>query len=236
MTEPADFNDTRSRLTEAALAHVPFDGWSDATFRAAARDIGLDPQAARAVCPRGALDLAAEYHRQGDRAMLARLRREDLGSMKIREKVTFAVRARIEAISDREAVRRGSAFFALPQNAAEGARLIWNTADAIWEALGDPSDDINWYTKRATLAGVYSATVLYWLGDQSEGHAATWAFLDRRIENVMQIEKLKAQVRGNPVLGPLMKGPEWLMSRVKPPRRGAEAELPGRWGGPGPRI
>ncbi len=227
----ADFTENpdglRETLLDAALMHVPFDGWSEATFRAAAADAGVDLPEARAVCPRGALDLAVAFHKRGDAVMLAQLEGADLDAMKIREKVTFAVRARLEAIEDKEAVRRGSALFALPIHAAEGAQLIWGTADAIWDALGDPSDDINWYTKRATLSGVYGSTVLYWLGDDSPDHAATWAFLDRRIEDVMRIEKVKAQVRDNKLLAPLMAGPNWLASKIKAPGRTQRDDLPG---------
>ena len=218
-------------LLDAILTHVPFDGWSETAFKAAASDAGVAPEAARAACPRGAFDLFVLFHKRGDAAMRARLQAADLDSMKVRERVTFAVRARIEAIGDREAVRRGSTLFALPQNAAEGARLIWGTADAIWDALGDPSDDINWYTKRAILSGVYSSTVLYWLGDDSPGHQATWAFLDRRIEDVMRFEKVKGQVRGNALLKPFLAGPEWLFSRVKAPSRSPRTDLPGNWPG-----
>lgn len=221
--------DLKDELLQAALGHVPFDGWSEATFTAACRDVGVDLAAARAVCPHGALDLAVAYHKQGDAAMLAALQAADLDTMKIRERVTLAVRARIEAVDDKEAVRRGSALFAMPQNVAEGARLIWGTADAIWEALRDPSDDVNWYTKRMILGGVYNATVLFWLGDDSDGNAATWDFLDRRIGDVMQFEKVKAQVRANPVLKGLFAGPGWLLSRVKAPSRTPRTDLPGHW-------
>ncbi len=227
----ADFSENpdglRETLLDAALMHVPFDGWSEATFRAAASDAGIELHDARVVCPRGALDLAVAFHKRGDAVMLAQLQGAPLDTMKVREKVTFAVRARLEAIEDKEAVRRGSALFALPIHAAEGAQLIWSTADAIWDALGDPSDDINWYTKRATLAGVYGSTVLYWLGDDSPDQAATWAFLDRRIEDVMRIEKVKAQVRDNKLLAPLMAGPNWLASRIKAPGRTRRDDLPG---------
>ena len=113
--------------------------------------------------------------------------------------------------------------------AADGAKAIWGTSDAIWNALGDTSEDVNWYTKRATLSGVYSSTVLYWLGDDSEDNEDTWAFLDRRIENVMQIEKLKAQVNNSPVLSKLVAGPTWLMSHIKAPQRSPQSGLPGRW-------
>ena len=142
--------------------HVPFDGWSETSFRAAVSDAGVDPVVARGLFPRGAVDLAVAYHKRGDAEMLRRIDEADLEDIRFRDRVAFAVRARIEAAEDREAVRRGTTLFALPVYAPDGARLIWGTADAIWTALGDTSQDFNWYTKRATLSGVYSSTVLYW--------------------------------------------------------------------------
>ncbi len=220
--------DPKDQLLDAALMHVPFDGWSSATFNAAIKDSGLDPALARAVCPRGALDLAVAYHRRGDAKMLEGLAQADLSQMRFRDRIAKAVRLRLEA-GDREAIRRGSTLFALPHHAPEGAGLLWETCDKIWTALGDTSDDVNWYSKRATLSGVYSATLLYWLGDTSEGHQATWSFLDRRIDDVMQIEKLKAQVRDSPTLSRLMAGPNWLLSHIKAPRGQRDPNLPGRW-------
>jgi ubiquinone biosynthesis protein COQ9 len=219
----------KEKLLQAALMHVPFDGWSPATFDAAVADSGVERAVADSVCPRGAVDLAIAYHNQGDAEMVRRMQETDLGAMRYSERVAAAVRFRLEAVEDKELVRRGTTLFALPMYAGDGARAIWGTADAIWTALGDTSEDVNWYTKRATLSGVYSATVLYWLGDSSEDHADTWAFLDRRIENVMQIEKLKAQVNNNPVLGKLMAGPNWLLSRVKAPNPLPQSDFPGRW-------
>lgn len=216
-------------LLQSALMHVPFDGWSPATFQAAVEDSGVDPTVAQSVCPRGAVDLAVHYHAKGDEAMLARLAETDLDQMKFRDRVAAGVRFRLEAVDDKEVVRRGTTLFALPMYAGDGAKAIWGTADKIWTALGDTSQDVNWYTKRATLSGVYSATVLYWLGDTSAGHTETWAFLDRRIENVMQIEKLKAQVNDSPVLSKMMAGPNWLLNHIKAPQRVPTDGLPGRW-------
>lgn len=222
--------DPKQTLLDAALLHVPFEGWTENTFRAAITDAGIDPTVARAVCPRGAVDLALAFHQRGDKAMVARLKSTDLSEMRFRDRIAFAVRTRLEVVEDKEAVRRGSTLFALPQHAADGAKAVWQTCDAIWTALGDTSTDVNWYTKRATLSGVYSATVLYWLGDESPGHQATWEFLDRRIEDVMRFEKVKAQVNDNPVLSKLMTGPNWLLSHVKAPMRAPDLDdLPGMW-------
>ncbi|MDU8909894.1 COQ9 family protein [Aestuariicoccus sp. MJ-SS9] len=230
MTE-TDATPDADALLDAALMHVAFDGWSETAFKAAVADTGMDPVLARSLCPRGAVDLAMAFHRRGDDAMVERLAATDMTGMRFRDKVALAVRLRLEAVEDREAVRRGTTLFALPMHAADGARLIWGTADRIWTALGDTSDDVNWYTKRATLSGVYSATVLYWLGDDSLDHQATWEFLDRRIDDVMRIEGLKASARKNPLLSRLMAGPDMVLSRIRAPR--AAADIPGQWGGKG---
>lgn len=221
--------DVKALILAAALPHVPFDGWSAATLKAAAQDAGVAEGLARALFPRGGVDLALAFHRQGDAAMADRLRAANLSEVRYRDRIAYAVRARIEVIADKELVRRGATLFALPMHAADGARALWGTADAIWTALGDTSRDINWYTKRATLSGVHAATVLFWLGDDSTGHQATWDFLDRRIEDVMRIEKAKAAVRDNPVAKAIFAGPVKLMEKLRMPK-GTEAadDLPGR--------
>jgi len=222
----------KAQLLEAALPHVPFDGWSEATFQAAIADSGVSPGIARATCPRGAVNLALAYHAAGDQTMLAALADADLDDLRFRDRIALGVRLRLEAVEDKELVRRGMTLFALPQYAADGAQAVWGTCDKIWTALGDSSDDINWYTKRATLSGVYSATVLYWLGDDSEGHANSWAFLDRRIDDVMRIETLKAQLRNNKLLNSVMAGPLAVLGRVRAPQAQTQTGMPGRWGGP----
>ena len=102
------------------------------------------------------------------------------------------------AFADPELVRAASAVLALPQNQPLAAKLLWETADVIWSGLGDSSRDVNWYSKRATLSAVYAASVLYWLGDTSEGRKDTRDFIDRRIDGVMQFEKFKASARKIP--------------------------------------
>lgn len=219
----------RAAILAAALAHVPFDGWSDATLRAAAADEGEPLALARALFPRGGIDLAMAYHRAGDAEMVRRLATMDLPAMRMRDRIARAVRLRLELVEDTELVRRGATLFALPQHVADGARALWSTADAIWTALGDTERNLSWYSKRATLSGVYSATVLYWLGDDSPGHAATWDFLDRRIEDVMRIEKAKTALRDNPVSRALLAGPLRAMERVRMPRMPeTPPDMPGR--------
>ena len=130
-----------------------------------------------------------------DLAMAAALPAESLAAMKIRERIRALVWARLGAIAGREeALRRAMAIMAMPQNVVRSGKLGWASADAMWRLAGDTATDYNHYTKRALLAGIYAATLAVFVDDESEGKADTAAFLDRRIENVMQFEKVKAQL------------------------------------------
>jgi ubiquinone biosynthesis protein COQ9 len=185
----------REKILAEALAHVAFDGWHDNTLKAAAEKVGASDAELKAAFPRGIADALLFFSSEADRQAVEAIEAADLKSMRVRERVTFAVRQRIEAVmKHKEAARRGAAVFALPQHAIDGATAIYRTVDALWRAIGDTSADFNFYTKRALLSGVYTTTMLYWFADNSEDAEDTWKFLDRRIADVMQIEKVKSQV------------------------------------------
>jgi ubiquinone biosynthesis protein COQ9 len=224
-TESDHISQTQKALVKAALPHVDFDGWSATTLASAINDAGVDPGLAHQACPRGAVDLALAFHRIGDEKMQTALAAADLSDMRFRDRIVKALQLRIEAVAnEKEAVRRGATLFAMPLYTAEGVQALWATTDKIWNALGDTSEDINWYSKRATLSAVYSSTVLFWLGDDSEGSAETWAFLDRRIENVMQFETVKAKLKDNP----LAKGLASFLPNIRKPANHAPDDLPGK--------
>ena len=183
-----DIKKIREKLLLASLAHIPFDGWSEAALRAGAKDAGLSAGEALNAFPGGPAEAVEAFGRWADRRMLAGLAKRDLESMKVRDKVAAGVRLRLEVLAPhKEAVRRTIAFVALPQHAALGLKSLHATVDAIWVMAGDRSTDYNYYSKRLLLAGVLSSTTLFWLGDKSDGHAATWAFLERRIDEVLKI-------------------------------------------------
>ncbi len=196
METDGEIDRLRERLLFATLPHVPFDGWTGIALQAGARDLGISLGLALNAFPGGAAETIEYWNRLADRRMLAALEAMDLGAMKVRQRVAAAVRLRIEqSAAHREAVRRGVAFLALPPNAGIAARCLYRTVDAIWHGVGDKSTDFSFYTKRGLLAGVYSATVFYWLNDRSPDFADTWGFLERRIDDVMRIPRLTAPLR-----------------------------------------
>lgn len=218
----------RNAILDAALPDVVFDGWSEALLRRAAEEANIAPGIVTLAFPRGALDLAIAFHRRGDEEMLDLVDTEEFRSMGMTAKITHAIRTRLEvAAPHEEAVRRATSMFALPIYAPEGARMTWQTADSIWNAAGDTAQDYNWYTKRLTLSGVFSSTLLYWLGDSSPDKEATWRFLDRRIGDVMRIEKTKASLRKNPLARMLTAGPRAILSRIPAPNRDGTSTGPG---------
>ena len=183
-----DIEATRRRLLDRTLDHVPFDGWTMTALQRAAADEGLDGATAVNAFPGGPAELVAFHSAEADRRLLESLQAMDLASMRVRDRIATAVRLRLEQNAEhREAIRRALAFLALPQNGPLALKCLYRTVDAMWYAAGDTSTDYNFYTKRMLLSGVYSSTLLFWLNDDSEGHAETWAFLSRRIDEVLKI-------------------------------------------------
>lgn len=192
---PADLPlaELRPRLVAAMLPDVPFDGWTALARDAAADAQGVDRDIAAMALPDAAAMVDA-YIAHADTLMVAAM--GDVSGLKVRDRIRLALRSRLEAASaDREAVRRALAVLAQPQHAGLAARSLWRTADTMWRAAGDTATDFNHYSKRAILGAVYSASLLYWLDDDSDDHEATWAFIDRRIDSIMKFEKTKASAK-----------------------------------------
>ncbi|MBA2636392.1 MAG: COQ9 family protein [Sphingomonas sp.] len=197
MDEPSPLEILRRRLALAVGDNAVFDGWTRAAVDAAADQLGIDRAQARLAMPKSATGMVDCYVQGVDRALEEQLTPDALQALKIRERIRTLIWTRLEIMGPaREAVRRATAVLAMPHNVPLGARIGWRSADLMWRLAGDISTDFNHYTKRLTLGAVYASTLLVWLDDDSEGWTETAAFLDRRIDNVMQFEKWKAQWRG----------------------------------------
>ncbi|MEP2103370.1 MAG: COQ9 family protein [Parasphingorhabdus sp.] len=188
-------DEVRSYLAPLLASQAAFDGWNEEAVAAAAQQTGVDTDMARLAFNDGPVDMIDAWFQSVDEAMAAKFSEEILSAMKIRERITALVIARLEALeADREGLRRALAILAAPPNLRTAAKLGWRAADKMWRLAGDTATDYNHYTKRTLLSAVYGSTISVFLDDESEEHADTKAFLDRRIENVMQFEKVKAKI------------------------------------------
>jgi ubiquinone biosynthesis protein COQ9 len=196
MTATADVIAAKDRLLEATLPNVLFDGWSLAALKAGAQSIDLPEAEIAVLFPDGGREAALWLDEWADRRMLDALDAIDLKALKVRERVATAVKARLTALGPhREAVRRAISLKASPWGAAKAAEIVYRTVDAIWYAAGDTATDFNFYTKRGLLAAAYGPTVLYWLNDSSQEAADSFAFLDRRLADVMKLPQLGEGVK-----------------------------------------
>ena len=193
-TAAASLDDLRRQLAPTVADMAAFDGWSAEAVRAAAEQLGVDPAAAEFAFAGGPMQMIDAWLASIDAAMATAWPMEKLATLKIRERIRTLVQFRLDAVAgQKEALRRAQAIMAMPQNAARSLRLGWRSADAMWRLAGDTATDYNHYTKRMTLGALYGSTMAVYVGDQSEGHADTRAFLERRIDGVMRFEKAKAQ-------------------------------------------
>ena len=195
MTDAPDMtlDEVRDALAAAIAANAAFDGWGDAARDMAANAHGIDRDIARLAFPGGAVDMIDAWFAHIDAHMIERVPEAVLATLKIREKIARQIEARLEMVAaDRESLRRALAILAMPHNVVRGAKLGWRTVDLMWRRAGDTATDYNHYSKRTILLGVYGATVTVFLDDESDGFADTRAFLQRRIDGIMQFEKSKA--------------------------------------------
>jgi len=191
-----DLEAQRDALIEAALPHVPFDGWTMTALERGAIDLGLPQEDALRLFPGSALDMIDRMNRIADSRMLEAWDALDRTGMRTPERITTLVMLRFDwALPHREAVRRGLSQLALPTHAPAAARMLYRTVDAIWKAAGDRSADYNFYTKRGLLAAVLTSTLLYWLDDHSADSIETKAFLERRLKDVTFLPQLTGRIK-----------------------------------------
>ena len=195
---PADptLDEIRAALAPIIARNAGFDGWSDAAVHAAADEAGVDRDVAKLAFKDNAIDMIDAWIDSIDLELAHRLPAEKLAAMKIRDRITALLATRLEIMApDRESLRRAMAIMAMPQNLVRSAKIGWRSADRMWRLAGDTASDFNHYTKRMTLSAVYASTLSVFVNDDSDNFADARAFLDRRIDNVMQFEKVKFQAK-----------------------------------------
>jgi ubiquinone biosynthesis protein COQ9 len=181
----------RDVAIEAALPHVPFDGWTRTALRRGLATIGGSPDDAQLLFPGGAADMIEAFCDWADRRMEEGAKSID-PALPLHKRVRAVIVLRLEQNRPyKEAIRRALALLALPGNARLATLCTARTVDSIWHAAGDQSADFSWYTKRAILMAVYAATVFFWLRDGSDDDAATLEFLDRRLAGVGRIGSVR---------------------------------------------
>ena len=203
MTGPTPLEALRLRLALKVGEHAVFDGWTRKAVDSAAAELGIDPAQARLAFPKDAPHMIEAWIEGVDAAMEAHFTPQVVEKLRISQRIRAMIWFRLETTGPaREAVRSALSILAMPQNVPLALRTGWRSADLMWRLAGDTATDYNHYSKRLILSGVYTATLLAWLDDQSEGWTDTAAFLDRRLAGVGRFEKWKAAWTGSDLRRP----------------------------------
>ena len=188
--------DKRQRILNEALKLVPFNGWTSDTLLNSVKAANLDENYAKILFDGDVAKLVEFFINTIENKATSLIDKKYLDTLSVRNRVAYCVKTYLEAANIyKPSIRKTVAFYVSPIRFFDSFKSLWKIADEIWYASGDKSTDYNHYTKRAILSALYSSTLLYWINDKSDNHINSWAFLDRRIENVMQIEKYKSKAK-----------------------------------------
>jgi ubiquinone biosynthesis protein COQ9 len=194
--KPKSDDALKDAVLKEALKDAAFDGFTDSVLAKAGKKAGADKAVLARLFPEGPLSLIEFFSASVDAAMEEKLANVDLPKLKIRNRIKVAVLTRLALLApNKEAARRAAATMTLPMHAGRAAKMMYRTVDTMWRAAGDTATDFNFYTKRGILAGVYGSVLVRWFNDTGEDETVTEAFLDARIENVMQFEKFKSKAK-----------------------------------------
>nr|XP_040018879.1 ubiquinone biosynthesis protein COQ9, mitochondrial [Gasterosteus aculeatus aculeatus] len=203
----------QARVLTAALEFVPLHGWSLDAVAAAAETLGLS-SASTGMFHNGAGDLVLHFVAQCNAQLTETLaeqhNRVQLGQAEPKKTADFlrdAVETRLRMhIPYIESWPQAMSILLLPHNIPESLKHLSTLVDDVWYYAGDRSTDMNWYTKRAALTGIYNTTELVMLQDSSPDFLDTWNFLDNRIQDVVKMGAAakQAQATGETVVQGLM--------------------------------
>ncbi|MGL6187740.1 MAG: COQ9 family protein [Holosporales bacterium] len=194
---PQENSFLKAKILAHAVSLAGVNGWRKEVLKKAAEEMGYPEIVAWALFPGGVEDALCCWSRQVDAQLRSTLSLGSLENLKVRERIFWGVRTRLQILEPQKAaVAEAARFFLNPLNTCQGVKLLQETVHTLWVAAGDTSTDWNYYSKRVLLSGVYGATFLYWLKDTSLDHEKTWEFLKNRIDSVMKIQKIKWDLQG----------------------------------------
>lgn len=195
MSTPISTLSLRNQVIEAALPDILFDGWSLQTIEAAAAKEGIEPSAVKAAFPHGLTDILDSFANYADDQMMEALSDTSPDDLRIRDRIKTALVARFTYLNDHKEITKDTLKFWLnPLRKPRAAKIVWRTADRIWDWAGDTATDYNRYTKRSLLCGIIASATIAWLNDDTADMSKTKRFIEDRINNVMMIEKIKAKL------------------------------------------
>ncbi|KAI5645469.1 COQ9 domain-containing protein [Phthorimaea operculella] len=182
----------KERILQEALVFVPKSGWSVESLSAGAEAAGY-PGISHGLFPNGGGDLVHYFNVKSNEKLVELMKswpKEDLKDSKVPVKfIENAITERLLMINPYKSTwPRAMAIQALPNNVPNSLATLLSLVDDICYHSGDRSVDFNWYLRRVGLAGIYKASELFYLTDNSQNNEATRNFVQSRIRDAQLIQ------------------------------------------------
>ena len=199
-TKTSDCNQIRIDLIRAMLTHVPFDGWTWEAMEQGAIDIGFEKKKTSSyrmkifkdLFKNGSIDFIEIFSEIIDLEVKEKYDLLEFKPERVSEKIKKIIMIRLNLCQKyKEAVRTSISLTAMPINTKISLNMLYRTCNSMWKIAGDKSTDYSFYTRRISLAAVYTSTLLFWLNDNSNDNVETEFFLDRRLKGINKISRLK---------------------------------------------
>ena len=171
-TKTLDNNQIRIDLIKAMLIHVPFDGWTWEAMEQGAIDIGFEKNKTSSLridifkdlFKNGSIDFIEVFSEMIDLEVKENYKLIDNKPERVPEKIKKIIMIRLNLCQKyKEAVRSSISITSIPKNAKTSLNILYRTCNSIWRITGDKSTDFSFYTRRITLAAIYTPTLLFWL-------------------------------------------------------------------------
>ena len=198
--ENLDDYQLRMDLIRAMLTHVPFDGWTWEAMEQGAVDINFEKTKTSSfrikifkdLFKNGPIDFIDIFSEVIDLEVKEKYNLIEIKPERVPEKIKKIIMLRLNLCQKyKESVRSSVSITTIPVNARASLKILYRTCNSIWRIAGDKSTDFSFYTRRISLAAVYTSTLLFWLNDNSNNNVETEFFLERRLKDISKISNLK---------------------------------------------
>jgi ubiquinone biosynthesis protein COQ9 len=189
MTE--DIKQLKNDVLFSIIEILPYEAFDINIISKACKNIGLQSEYANLLFPNGRAEFLEVFRDYIDEIMVERIKNELSEVKSITSRIFESLKIRFEILDEYKIIiPKIIAFYSMPWNHLKLYPYTWKSMNLIWRIAGnDKSTDFNYYTKRGLLTGVYWATLLYWLSDESTNYESTHDFLNRKLILIGKVAK-----------------------------------------------
>jgi len=196
-----NLNSRRKKVLNISKKFIVKNGWNENLFLKLSENSKYKIDELKVLFPNGYTALLEFYLNELNAEMILSSKKINLIRMKTHQRIKALIMLRLNNLQkEKDLFKKTYFILALPKHSKIAVMSLYKTVDEMWFLAGDISTDFNFYSKRAILASIYSATILYWINNNNLKQ--TTKFLDNQLAKVSKIPEIKNKIKNLFDLGP----------------------------------